>query len=180
MLTPTPFFYLALASAVFLIASRAVGGRHAHGRGRKGRGARLWSLGTAVTFLAGFGVGGFFAATADLGDALTLGVGAASGLALAAVEVGLLGALAAREGSSAHRVDEFVGAVGTVEISIAADGVGRVRCRRGAVSEALLARSSGLPIPAGAVVRVLSVAGTTVVVAPVDPNEVHGPSAWRE
>ncbi len=193
MLTPMPFFYLTLAAAVFLIGSRLAGGRHGHrghrghravvrhgARRGRGRGARLWSFNTVFLFLAGFGIGGFFAATAELATAITLAVATATGLALAALEAALLGALMRREASSAHRVEDFLGCHGTVEISIGAGGVGRIRCRGEGRAEALLARSSGADtIPAGSLVRVVSVAGSTVVVEPVDPEEVSGFLTWR-
>ena len=186
MLTPMPFFYLTLAAAAFLVASRVAGGRH-HGRhghhgaraSGRGRTIRFWSFNTVFSFLAGFGVGGFFAATAGWGTATTLAAATATGTALAALEAALLGALMRREGSSAHRVEDFVGCFGTVEVSIAADGVGRVRCRRGGANEALLAKSNGVAIPAGSLVRVTSVAGSTAVVEPADPDEVTGQLTWR-
>jgi membrane protein implicated in regulation of membrane protease activity len=185
MLTPMPFFYLTLAAAAFLVASRVAGGRH-HGRhghrgGRAGRGraVRFWSFNTVFSFLAGFGVGGFFAAAAGWSTAATLATASAAGAALAALEAALLAALIRREGSSSHRVEDFVGCLGTVEVSIAANGVGRVRCRRGRASEALLARSASEAVSAGSLVRVTSVAGSTVVVEPVDPDEVTGQLTWR-
>ncbi len=187
MLTPLPFFFVALAAATFALVSRVSGGgrgRRGFGRGRgrarRGRsGVSIWSFDALFLVVAGFGVGGFFAATARLGDAWTVAIGAASGVALAALDVGLMSALLAREGSSSHRAEQFLGATGVVEISISANGVGRVRCLRGAASEALLARSLGPGIAAGSTVRVTSVAGSVVVVEPVDPSEAHGPLAWR-
>lgn len=194
MLTPMPFFYLTLAAATFAVVSRFAGGRHGSHRGRRGhRGGRAhgkgrgrsdrpsaWSFQTVFVFLTGFGVGGFFASAAGLGDVLTLTIGCLSGAALGGLQVGLMRALLTREGSSSHRADQFLGATGVVEISISAGGLGRVRCTAGSASEALLARSAGPDIPAGSAVRVVSVAGSAVTVEPVDPSEVHGPPAWRE
>src|SRR5690349_18671659 len=129
MIDATVFFYITLGAAVFYAASAGFGGRRGPGRARAMRGGRRGggrgrrrtsplSLNTAVLFAAGFGVGGFFASTAALGEAVTLALAVLAGAAFGAGEALVLGALTSRQGSSAFDINDFLGATASVEISI--------------------------------------------------------------
>jgi membrane protein implicated in regulation of membrane protease activity len=182
-LDPIPFFFLlTLAAAAFLIASRFAGGRRGRGRGRRrrsGRTVRFWSLGTLFSFAAGVGIGGFFTSAAGLRAPIVATVATATGLALAGLEYGLLRALVGRESSSALRAADFVGCLATVEISILEGGVGRIRCRRGATTETLAARSTAGPLAEGSLARVTSVAGSIAIVEPADAQDIDGYPSWK-
>ena len=189
MIDSTVFFYITLGAAVFYAASAGFGGRRGGGRGRTSRGGRRGgrgrrrasglSLNTVVLFAGGFGVGGFFAATASLAATPTLVAASLTGVAFVAGEALVLGALTARQGSSAFDVNDFVGSTGSVDISIHAGGVGRVRCCRQGETVRLLARSNGVNCPVNSTVRVTAVAGSMVVVEPLDADDAHGSPSWR-
>jgi membrane protein implicated in regulation of membrane protease activity len=132
-----------------------------------------------VLFAGGFGVGGFFASVAGLGGGAAFAVALLTGAAFATTEALVLGALMNRQGSSAHSLDDFVGLTASVEISIASDGVGRVRCKREGETVRLLARSNGVDCPVNSAVRVTAVVGSMVVVEPLDADDELGRPSWR-
>jgi membrane protein implicated in regulation of membrane protease activity len=178
MIDPSIFFYLTLAAAVFYVASAATGHRVRHAKGARGRrGARSgWSLNSAVLFVAGVGIGGFFSSIAGLATLVVLATAGATGAALAAGEIAVLGALVRRQHSSATNAGDLVGAVGTVEISIAREGTGRIRCERDGETFRLLARSRTGAIELAARVRVVAVDGSIATVE----RETDAPLAgWR-
>jgi membrane protein implicated in regulation of membrane protease activity len=190
MIDSMVYFYLTLGAAVFYAASAGLGGRRGSGRVRGSRGGRrgggrgrrrsgYLSLNTAVLFAGGFGIGGFFASTASLGGAATLSVASVTGIAFAAGEALVLGALVRRQGSSSFDVNDYIGVTGSVDISILANGVGRVRCRREKETVRLLARSNGVDCPVNSTVRVIAVAGAMVIVEPADADGPHGGPSWR-
>lgn len=193
MVNSMPFFYLTLAAAVFFIATSLSGRRRAAGRGARSRvasrrrasapkrGAKsdrpgLWSLNTVFLFLAGFGIGGFFAATALCAIGATVAIASTTGVALVALDYGLLRFLHDRQHSSARRIDDYVGLLATVTITILAGGVGRVCCRHHGETTMLSAKSEGVDLPVNSLVRITSVTGAIAIVeAAADCTE----PAWK-
>ena len=199
MIDSSVYFYVALAAAAFYAASIVVGGRFGRARagrttggrarsGRRSAGRRAggrrgrlasWSLNSAILFAGGFGVGGFFASAAGLGELAATGVAIALGVAFAALDAAVLGALERRQGSSALSLADYVGRSATVEISIAQGGVGRIRCSGGGETVHLLARSAGGSIPINATVHVTAVEGSVVLVEP-EGGRAPDSHLWRQ
>jgi membrane protein implicated in regulation of membrane protease activity len=139
----------------------------------------MLSLNSAILFVGGFGIGGFFASTVGCGAVATIASAVVTGIVIALLDALVLGALVRRQSSSATRVADFVGLTGTVEISIAEGGIGRVRCRRGSDTVHLLARAADGAIPVNSSVRVLAIDGGIAVVRPAGELESVPPS-WRQ
>ncbi len=206
---PTLFFYLTVAAVTFLLASLIFGGHHGddngnglhhggihhshgltRGIGRGGRGSgrggrtsqgiSFFSFNTVFLFVAGFGIGGYFAATSRFPAPIVLLAGAGCGLALAAVGFYVLKFLYQRQTSSTHRLEEFVGRTGVVDVSIIGEGVGKVRCINGNDTASFLARSSGADIPRDSRVRITSIAGTVATVEAITDDDQPEFHTWQE
>lgn len=159
--------------------SSANGGEHV-AQGPAGPGNMgVWSLQMLFLFVGGFGVGGYFAATARLALPLTLICGAFGGLVLASAGYFILNIFYRRQSDSNIYSEEFVGRTATVVTSIDAGSVGKVRCQIGANRETFLARSlDGEAIPINAVVRITDMVGSVAVVE-VSGDDRESEPLWR-
>jgi membrane-bound ClpP family serine protease len=124
-------------------------------------------------FLAMFGVGGLFGLH---------GIGAGVGVAtLTGIVAGLLGSgvvfaafkvLKQAESSDTFSLEEMVGSTGRVSVGIPANRFGTVLISFAGASHNLTATADA-EIPTGHAVKVVGVAGTNLVVAPV-PSSIEG------
>jgi membrane protein implicated in regulation of membrane protease activity len=89
----------------------------------------------------------------------------------------LLNWLHHNQGSTHVVVEEFIGADGTVQVTIPAGGRGKVVCRIPGRIQAFSAISD-VTIPQGSKVRVLGITGNVVRVMPADNDSSDTPS-WR-
>lgn len=122
-------------------------------------------LSVFITAFGGFGAVGTYYGFGVLGSS---GIGFLSGLFFACLIWAFAGFLYSQQASSDIRVQEVVGRIGRVVVSIPAGGVGQVRCRLGEEMVDKIARSAdGRPIPENTAVTVAEVVGDTVVVSPV-------------
>jgi membrane-bound ClpP family serine protease len=122
-------------------------------------------LSVFITAFGGFGAVATYYRFGVLGSS---GIGFLSGLFFAGIIWAFAGFLYSQQASSDVRVQEFVGHVGRVVVSIPAGGVGQVRCQLGEQLVDKIARSGdGRPIPENTAVTVAEVLGDTVVVSPI-------------
>jgi len=140
----------------------------------------IWSFQMLLLFVAGFGIGGYFASSSALGFVLTMLAGTAGGLALAAIGYFGINFFYRRQGDSNIESREYVGLTGTVITSIGAGAVGQVRCQIGTSTDTFLARAAdGTAIPINSVVRVLDMVDSTAVVELTDSTD-QTELAWRK
>jgi len=140
----------------------------------------IWSFQMLLLFLGGFGIGGYFGSSLLLGFLLTMLMGTASGLALAAAGYFGINFFYRRQGDSNIESREYIGSTGIVVTSIGVGGVGQVRCQIGTSRDTFLARSGdGSAIPINSVVRIVEMAGSTAVVEVADPGEAID-FRWRD
>jgi membrane-bound ClpP family serine protease len=125
-------------------------------------------------FVAMFGVGGLFglhSLGAGVGVATLTGIVAGavgSGVVFAAFKV-----LKQAESSDTFSLEEMVGSTGRVSVGIPARRFGTVMISFAGASHNLTATADS-EIPAGRQVKVVAVAGTNLVVAPVQPTTNEG------
>jgi membrane protein implicated in regulation of membrane protease activity len=125
-----------------------------------------------LLFVGGFGIGGYFGSSSLLGFVITMLMGTASGLALAAAGYFGINFFYRRQGDSSIESREYVGLTGVVVTSIGMGGVGQVRCQIGTSRDTFLARSGdGTAIPINSVVRIVDMVGATAVVEVADSAE---------
>ncbi|HYL99076.1 MAG TPA: NfeD family protein [Blastocatellia bacterium] len=141
-----------------------------------------FSLQTLLLFMAGIGVGGYFAdvfIAATLAGVLAIAV--AAGLAFSGAGYGLLNYLYRQQGSSQTlSMFDAIGATGIVLVGIPDGGRGKVSCRVGGKSETFSAESAdGKSISLNSAIKISSVAGSTVVVAQIEPEEEAKLLPWR-
>jgi len=156
------------------------GGAHPGGGKSGPENMSIWSFQMLLLFVGGFGIGGYFGSSSLFGFVLTMLMGTASGLALAAAGYFAINFFYRRQGDSNIESREYVGSTGIVVTSIGVGGVGQVRCQIGTSRDTFLARSGdGTAIPINSVVRIVDMAGSTAVVEVADPAEsidLH----WRD
>jgi membrane protein implicated in regulation of membrane protease activity len=120
-------------------------------------------LSVFITAFGGFGAVGTYYGFGVLGAS---GVGFLSGFFFACLIWAFAGFLYSQQASSDVRVQEVVGHVARVVVSIPAGGVGQVRCQLGEQMVDKIARSAdGQPIAENTAVTVVEVLGDTVVVS---------------
>jgi membrane-bound ClpP family serine protease len=118
-------------------------------------------------FLAMFGIGGLFgihSIGAGVGVATLTGV--AAGLVGSGVVFGSFKVLRQAESSDTFSLEEMVGAIGRVSVGIPANHFGTVMISFAGTSHNMTATADA-EIPTGHAVKVVGVAGTNLVVAPV-------------
>jgi membrane protein implicated in regulation of membrane protease activity len=125
-------------------------------------------------FVAMFGVGGLFglhSIGAGVGVATLAGV--VAGAVGSAVVFGAFKVLRQSESSSTFSLEEMVGATGRVSVGIPANHFGTVMISFAGASHNMTATADA-EIPAGRAVKVVAVAGTNLVVAPVQVASNEG------
>jgi membrane protein implicated in regulation of membrane protease activity len=107
---------------------------------------------------------------------------AGSGLAFGLAAWLLVALLYRQQATTEFSLQDLLGRTGEVTVPIAADQPGYVVISGPTGTRQYLARSSrGIPIPAGQLVRVSSLAGTVLLVEPLQPATlVEGPDARGE
>jgi hypothetical protein len=125
-------------------------------------------------FVAMFGIGGLFGlhgVAAGVGIATLIGVGA--GLVGSGVVFGAFKVLRQAESSSTFELQDMVGATGRVSVGIPANRFGTVLISFAGSSHNMTATADS-EIPAGRVVKVVSVAGGNLVVTPTSEASTQG------
>jgi membrane protein implicated in regulation of membrane protease activity len=121
-------------------------------------------------FVAMFGVGGLFGLHGlGLNSGLATLVGAVAGLFGSAVVFGAFKVLRQAESSDSFSLEEMVGSTGRVSVGIPANRFGTVLISFAGSSHNMTA-TADVEIPAGREVKVVSVAGGNLVVAPTTPS----------
>ena len=125
-------------------------------------------------FIAMFGVGGLFGLhSIGAGVGLATLTGVVAGLVGSAVVFAAFKVLRQSESSSTFTLDEMVGSTGRVSVGIPANRFGTVLISFAGASHNLTATADA-EIPAGRAVKVVAVAGTNLVVAPVQVASNEG------
>ena len=130
-------------------------------------------------FIAMFGVGGLFGLhSLGLGAGLATLVGTVAGVVGSAVVFGAFKVLRQAESSSTFELQDMVGSTGRVSVGIPANRFGTFLISFAGASHNMTATADS-EIAAGHVVKVVSVAGGNLVVAPVPvaSNEGARPDA---
>jgi membrane protein implicated in regulation of membrane protease activity len=132
----------------------------------------LVSLRTVSIFVTGLGGLGAMAQLRGAGTAVSAGVGAAGGLALAGLVYAFARYLHSQQSSSLVEMTELIGLRAEVIVSIPGTGVGQIRCQVGETVVEKIARSlDGDAFPLNTPVRIEKVAGETVTVSRWRPME---------
>ena len=119
-----------------------------------------------LSFIAMFGVGGLIGLELfDLSGSASAVVGAVAGLAGAGVAYVLFSFLRGAEAPEAFSLDDIVGQTGRVAVSIPAQRQGSVLVSYAGTTQNLTATADA-DVPAGTIVTVTAVAGSTVIVEP--------------
>jgi membrane protein implicated in regulation of membrane protease activity len=167
------FLALSAIGFLFLLVALFFGGLFEHfefsGDHELGHGGPgFFSTRILSVFITAFGGFGAVATYYGFGVLGSSGVGFLSGLFFASLIWAFAGFLYSQQASSDLRVQEVVGRVGRVVVSIPAGGVGQVRCQLGEQMVDKIARSAdGKPILENTAVTVVEVLGDTVVVSPL-------------
>ena len=118
-------------------------------------------------FISMFGVGGLFCTQVfHLGSGVATIVGIVTGFAGAGFVFVLFGVLARGQGAEPFSLADLVGQTARVAVGIPAGHFGTVQLSYGGQSHELTA-TADTQIPAGASVKIESIAGSNVVVAPI-------------
>ena len=118
-------------------------------------------------FISMFGVGGLFCTQVfHTGSGVATIVGIVTGFAGAGFVFVLFGVLARGQGAEPFSLNDLVGQTARVAVGIPAGHFGTVQLSYGGQSHELTA-TADTQIPAGASVKIQSVAGSNVVVAPI-------------
>jgi membrane protein implicated in regulation of membrane protease activity len=127
-----------------------------------------FSTKVVLMFTTGFGVGGFIGARYDLQWTGSILSGIGGGLILGAIGYLFLNYLYQSQSNSAVGTSSLVGMIGTVSTGIGASSAGRISLTLKSGLELHTARSTdGSVLTSGTPVRVVSIAGTTLMVESV-------------
>jgi membrane protein implicated in regulation of membrane protease activity len=119
-----------------------------------------------LSFIAMFGVGGLIGLELlDLSGGASAAVGAVTGLFGAGLAYVLFSFLRRAEAPEAFALDDLVGRTGRVAVSIPAQRHGAVLVSYAGTTQNLTA-TADVDVPAGTIVTVTAVAGSTVIVEP--------------
>jgi membrane protein implicated in regulation of membrane protease activity len=122
----------------------------------------------ALGFVAMFGIGGLFGTTVlDMESAPASLIGAVSGILGAAMVYGMFNVLARSESPEAYSISDMVGITGRVVVGIPKGRYGEVVVSFGGASHKKGA-TADLDIRSGEMVTVTGVAGTVLIVAPLE------------
>ena len=122
-----------------------------------------------LSFIAMFGVGGLIGLELlGLSGGASAAVGGATGLLGAGVAYVLFSFLRKAEGPEAFSLEDIVGRTGRVAVSIPAQRHGSVLVSYAGATQSLTA-TADTDLPAGTIVTVTAVAGSTVIVEPRPP-----------
>src|SRR3954447_13861632 len=125
-------------------------------------------------FVAMFGVGGLAGLhTFGQGAGGATGIGFAAGVVGAAIVLGAFKVLQRAESTESFSLSDMVGSTGRVSISIPANRFGSVLISFAGASHNMTATADA-EIPAGRSVKVVSVAGSNLVVAPTSAVSTEG------
>ncbi len=125
-------------------------------------------------FVAMFGVGGLFGAhSLGLGSGGATLVGVGAGLIGAGVVFGAFKVLASAESTESFSLEDMVGSTGRVSVGIPANRFGSVLISFAGASHSMAATADA-EIPAGKVVRVVGIAGNSLVVEPTTVTSTEG------
>jgi hypothetical protein len=131
----------------------------------------------ALGFVAMFGIGGLFGTTVlDLKSGPASLVGAVTGVAGAALVFGLFSLLARSQSQEAYSLSDMVGVTGRVVVSIPKGRYGEVIVSFAGASQKKTA-TSDVEIRAGQTVTVTAVAGSVLVVSPIEAPASSGSSS---
>ncbi len=132
-----------------------------------GDGPSVFSLRTLSVFITGLGGLGAIAELRGAGAVVSLTVGLAGGVVMAAAVYGFALYLFRQQSSSLVTTEEMTGCRAEVTVAIPAGGVGQARLLIGETMIEKIARSrDGGAIPLSAAVRIDEVAGETLIVSP--------------
>jgi len=130
-------------------------------------GPSILSARVMASFVTAFGVGGVVARYYSLGHPAASGVGAASGLVLAAVVYQFARLLYSQQATTGVPMADLVGQTGEVAVAIPDGGVGQVALTVGGERSEHIARSAdGRSLSRGSEVVVTGLRGGAVVVKP--------------
>jgi len=122
----------------------------------------------ALGFVAMFGIGGLFGTTVlDLSSAAASIVGAAAGVGGALLVYGIFSLLARSQSQEAYSISDMVGLTGRVVVGIPKGRYGEVVVSFGGSNQKKTA-TSDTEISSGTTVTVTGVAGSVLIVAPVE------------
>jgi membrane protein implicated in regulation of membrane protease activity len=131
----------------------------------------------ALGFVAMFGIGGLFGTTVlDLKSAPAALVGAVFGVVGAAMVYGMFNLLARSESPQAYKISDMVGITGRVVVGIPKGRYGEVVVSFAGGSQKKAA-TADMDIRSGETVTVTGVAGTVLIVAPVENGRTIPPSS---
>ena len=162
---------------VMLLVGEVFGGDHDIEHGEIGHidgdagGPSVFSIRIMAAFLTAFGVGGVVARYYNLSHPASSGVGMAAGVVMAGLVYQFAKVLYSQQASSELRMTRLVGTVAEVSVAIPAGGVGQVVLSHGGERSEHIARTAdGRAIARGTPVRITSLGGDAVTVAPVDTS----------
>ena len=122
----------------------------------------------ALGFVAMFGIGGLFGTTVlDLGSAAASVVGAVAGLAGGLLVFGMFSFLARSQSQEAYSISDMVGVTGRVVVGIPKGRYGEVVVSFAGANQKKTATSDS-EISTGSTVTVTGVAGSVLIVAPIE------------
>lgn len=128
----------------------------------------LFSPRIIALFMVGFGAAGFLATHQGKGLLFSTASAVLGGVVLGFIAWGMLTLLYSQQSDSTVQSSTVVGTTATVSTEIPADGMGEVNATvSGQVVQYWARATGGEPLPVGAQVRILSIAGSTVEVEPI-------------
>jgi hypothetical protein len=147
-----------------------------HGDASLEEGLDLLSVRSLSAGAAFLGLGGFFGLWLGLGPILSLPLALVTGAAALIGTAVVTRAILGLESDRSHLIEEAIGEVGTVYLSIpgAGAGEGEIGKVHVTIRERLLelgATTKGDAIPTGATVRIVDTVGDLLVVEPLSPLE---------
>ncbi len=169
----TVFLICAAVGMIFLILSLVFGGDHdignhvdhSVGDHHGGDSINLFSMRSITAFLAIFGSIGALCLHYEVGQTVSIIIGALSGIAAGFFAAKLMQMTSRQQISSTQATSDFVGANGVVTTSIPTHGVGEVAMTLGGQRKYFQASSKGGdPINQNTNVKVISCAGSNLVV----------------
>jgi membrane protein implicated in regulation of membrane protease activity len=154
-------------------ADHDVGGHDVAGDHGDVGGPSVFSARVMASFVTAFGVGGVVARYYSLGHPAASGVGAASGIVLAAVVYQFARLLYSQQATTGVPMSDLVGQTGEIAVAIPDGGVGQVALTVGGEHSEHIARSAdGRALSRGSEVVVIGLRGGALVVRPASgaPN----------